>query len=169
MSATATTVEVLSEAGCRRQPPIWTVDYIGLPFAELGRDRTGLDCWGLARLVLAERFGLGALPDFRGQYRTTRDRQLADVFRAEMARWQPVADSQPGGGSGPGIHAGSPHWGVLPGDVVVLRIGGAPAHVGVVVAPGWMLTIDRKTASHLDRLDSLRWRGRIEGYFRHAR
>ncbi len=34
--------------------PIWAGRYIGLPFAEHGRDRGGIDCWGLVRLTLLE-------------------------------------------------------------------------------------------------------------------
>ena len=32
----------------------WTARYIGLPYRRLGRDRAGVDCWGLARLPIVE-------------------------------------------------------------------------------------------------------------------
>lgn len=38
-------------------------EFVGLPFKRMGRDRDGLDCWGLTRLVLAERAGV-VLPRF---------------------------------------------------------------------------------------------------------
>ena len=31
--------------------PIWAGHYIGLPFRDHGRDRSGLDCWGLIATV----------------------------------------------------------------------------------------------------------------------
>ncbi len=43
--------------------PLWAGRYIGLPFMTHGRDRSGLDCWGLARLVMAEQLGR-ALPSY---------------------------------------------------------------------------------------------------------
>jgi cell wall-associated NlpC family hydrolase len=71
--------------------PIWAGRYIGLPFRDHGRDRNGLDCWGLARLVLAEQFGL-ALPSFVTDYRRTTDMAgISKVITRETKKWTPVA------------------------------------------------------------------------------
>ncbi len=39
--------------------------YCGLPYKRMGRDRAGLDCWGLVRLVLLEQLGR-ELPRYDG-------------------------------------------------------------------------------------------------------
>lgn len=46
----------------------WASKYVGLPAAERGRDAaTGLDCWGLVRLVLSQEAGIEA-PSWENAY-----------------------------------------------------------------------------------------------------
>lgn len=132
------------------EPPAWAARYIGIRFVDAGRTPVeGLDCWGLALLVLREQAGCAGLPDFRTSYATSRDRHLPEIFRTEMKCWVRVET--------PALF-----------DVAVLRIGGKPRHVGVMVARHRMLTIDRATSSCLERIDGPRWSGRLEGFYRHA-
>ena len=39
-------------------------DYSKIPYVDGGRDRTGLDCWGLVREVLHQHFNVPLLPKF---------------------------------------------------------------------------------------------------------
>ena len=44
--------------------PLWLGHYLYIPFVSKGREYSGLDDWGLCRLVMAEQFGL-AIPSFK--------------------------------------------------------------------------------------------------------
>lgn len=131
--------------------PFWAGRYIGLPFLGLGRNQDGVDCWGLVRLVYTEQFGI-VLPSYVNQYQsTTQVEKIGCLVGRESAKWKPVA-------------AGSE----VTGDVVVLRVRGAPMHVGLVVGDGMMLHIERGINSVIERYTSSRWQHKIFGFFRHA-
>lgn len=132
--------------------PIWAGHYIGLPFLAHGRDRLGVDCWGLVRLALAEQFGL-ALPSFATAYKDTRDAaSISAVIAQETLSWRAV-------------EAGEEKL----GDVIVLRLRGQPLHVGLVLGDRLMLHVERGIDSAIERYDRPQWHHRIFGFYRYKR
>jgi NlpC/P60 family len=127
---------------------MWHENYVGLRFVKGGRDRRGLDCWGLVRLVLMEQRGL-VLPDYLDCF------DPAEAIRAAKrgGDWLPVSGPQEC-------------------DVMVMltplsgfRI--APMHVGVMVAPRRLLHIDDGRRSEYLDANHPTIRARFEGYYRH--
>ncbi len=135
-------------SGPRTSPREWTRAYVGIPYADKGRDRDGVDCWGLVRLVYAELMGI-ELPSHADGYVTAAEAaDVARAIRGNMRPWSSVT---------------RPH--AL--DVALMRIAGSEAHVGLVSAPGWMLHVHATIDVALERTDTLVWRRRIVGYYRH--
>jgi cell wall-associated NlpC family hydrolase len=130
--------------------PIWAGHYIGLPFREHGRDRAGLDCWGLVRLVMAEQFNI-ALPSHAAEYeRTSQAEKIGALIERESQKWKIIA-------------TGSETC----GDVVVLRVRGRPMHVGMVIGDRQMLHIERGIDSVLEKYTGAHWTERIAGFYRY--
>lgn len=141
--------------------PPWVADYVGLPWKVLGRDRDGLDCYGLVRLVLAEKFGL-VLPALDGGWQNdmtparlwATEQFVADAVRAICAHhgWQAVdfTDAE------------------RAGDVAQLIVHGRPIHIGLVVGRNWFLHVREGTNSAVERLDGMAWRDRLVAVYRHA-
>lgn len=145
-------------AGARvpRQPPAWVGPYVGLPYRNKGRGefvsgRPGFDCWGLLVHVLRAEFGI-ELPDYLDLY---------DDAAATAANGRALAAALPRYAL-----CAVPRAGARVGDVVLLKVKGWPAHVGLIVARETMLHIEKGTDSVIERLDSLRWRGNVVGIFR---
>jgi probable lipoprotein NlpC len=132
----------------------WASDYVGLPFKDGGRDRAGLDCWGLVALVYAERLGI-RLPDF-AEVKAMDGRAVARtiVSQIDSGKWLPVI---------PGL--------VQEYDVVVMRGHveriGVPRHVGVVAPHGTVLHIEDGIDAVAPRLTSHSVKDRICGIYRH--
>ena len=62
----------------------WSATYIGAPWSARGRDRDGLDCWGLVRLVYRDRL-FRDLPDYQG-YVSGHERREIDALIAGARR-----------------------------------------------------------------------------------
>jgi len=128
---------------------MWTDKYIGLPFLHDGRDKNGLDCWGLIQLVYRERLGI-ELPTYGGIYKDGSPetlREIGIVMERERGRW--VSVSQP-----------------KDYDIVLLKMAGKlPTHVGVVSGK-FFLHIMSGIESVIERMDNLMWARRIAGIYR---
>lgn len=129
---------------------MWWTEYVGIPFVEKGRDRGGVDCWGLVNLIYREKLGI-ELPSYAENYRDTNDRAaLQALVEAEKAaKW--VAVEKP-----------------KPYDAVVLTMLGMPTHVGIMVDDRHMLHCMRGTNTVREDITGLRWRHRVKGFARWA-
>ncbi|QND45299.1 C40 family peptidase (plasmid) [Rhizobium lusitanum] len=128
----------------------WTNDYIGLPYVEFGRDRAGVDCWGLAKLVYGEALGI-ELPSYIEQYTSPEERRELDALISAVAVGETWTRT---------VQAAS-------FDIVVFRRGHMEAHVGIVVSPGLMLHTSADDHSRLEHYNSGRWAHRLTGIYRH--
>lgn len=154
------------------RPPAWADSYVGLPWENTGRDRGGLDCWGLYRLIKAERFGV-LHPEYREVVwmpcenradQAEANRSLAAYMEGERLKgWTTVweaaaaAPDEPLGGNL-----------VAPGDLVWIRNVGATTHVGLAVCPGWMLHIEEGIDSVCVPYDGADFERRVTGFYRWA-
>lgn len=119
--------------------------FVGLPWCDGGRSAAGVDCYGLLFLVFRELRGI-ELPSFSDRYTTEADQVARKrLIAGQLDAWDEIA---------PGDEA------VF--DGVLLRI----AHIGLVVAPGLMLHIDRDATSTIERYGSGAFRHRVSGFYR---
>jgi cell wall-associated NlpC family hydrolase len=133
----------------------WANAYVGIPFRERGRDRSGLDCWGLVRLVLAEQRGI-ALPSFASDYTGEDGREIAQL----IAEHHGIGDEVPPSNE-------------QPLDLALFRMpcagGLLPWHVGIVVDAGRVLHVTRYLgASAIESTRGPRLRHLLAGFRRVA-
>ncbi len=131
--------------------PNWTRELIGIPFRDHGRDRAGVDCWGLAVLAYADALGI-ELPSYAGEYASADERrEIAAIVAREAA---------------------SPLWRAVdltaaePLDILMFRHGRFDAHAALFVAPGLMLHMQEEDCSKIARFDSGMWAPRLTGVYR---
>lgn len=127
---------------------MWWNDYLSVPFAEKGRDRSGADCWGLVRLIYREVYGVD-LPDYRELYENTKDAERIKALVDDKAsqHWQDVDKPQEG-------------------DIVFVKMDGIPTHVAIVTKPGYMLHCLKGMGTVHEAYNTMKWRNKIAGFAR---
>jgi hypothetical protein len=126
---------------------MWANKYIGIPFKSNGRDWHGVDCWGLARLVYKEEFGI-ELPSFTEQYYITDTPRIEELINQYKEGWVPVQEPKCG-------------------DLILFRIFGSASHVGILVDEGRFIHSRHGYDVAIAELNSTRWQHRVLGYFRY--
>ena len=125
--------------------------YIGIPFRDGGRDFSGLDCWGLVRLVWHEERGI-LMPDMGDEYSSAFERgDVCGLFGKYTAQdWNVDVTDMPR----------------RPLDVLVFTIGGFEIHAGLWVADGEMLHVMQGMATAVERYDTFKWSRRLSRILR---
>jgi cell wall-associated NlpC family hydrolase len=132
----------------------WAAGYVGIPFADVGFDRSGLNCWGLVCLVFSEQLGID-LP----RHDTLTAAQLAGAAREIRRNAE---------GGGPWRKVEQP----IDFDVVLMLVDdpkgrAMPSHVGLAVGPGRILHAERGHGTVCVSTRHVSVRERILGVWRH--
>lgn len=127
----------------------WSNAYVGLPYADLGRNWEGCDCWGLLRLVYERELGI-QLPAYVGAYASAEERAEIEALVAAEEPTGPWARVTRG----------------RPFDAILFRQGRYRAHVGILIDSGLMLHMAGEQAK-VESWGAPRWRSRLTGLYRH--
>jgi cell wall-associated NlpC family hydrolase len=124
--------------------------FVGLPYADKGRDESGVDCWGLLHLVFSRLCHI-ELPSYAEKYATAADRRaVAALIAGELEDWREVP-------------AGSEKL----FDGVLMREGHFPRHIGIVTRPGLLLHVQSGATSRIERYRDGMLQPRVVGFFRY--
>jgi len=120
-------------------------------FKDKGRDYLGWDCYGLLVKVYQDVLYI-ELPSFKDNYVDAGDtkasrRVINDLVVHQKRNWLKIKDPQ-----------------VF--DVVLFRFGEAQTHVGLVIDKDRFLHCEKKINMVIERLDCMKWKKRIEGFYR---
>ena len=126
----------------------WSNQFVGLPYADLGRTFDGVDCWGLARFVLASR-GI-EVPSYAEGYASAAERaEISGLIKGAKPQWLKALIAQPF-------------------DLLTFRRGTLESHVAVVVEPGRMLHVTSQRPSCIESYVNDYWHRRLTGHWRHV-
>jgi cell wall-associated NlpC family hydrolase len=128
----------------------WTDRYIGLPFVDHGRDFSGVDCWGLVRLIMQQECRI-EIPSY-GETSALDLINVAGLMKQEsiVEPWLPVLRSS-----------------AQAFDVVVMHRRHDPIHVGILASATQVMHIEEKTSAVLIPLTHPTIRFRNPKFYRH--
>lgn len=126
----------------------WWNEYVGIPYKLKGRDKDGIDCWGLVRLIYADKFNI-ELPSYAFDYTSSTDDIVKQLFASERGGW---------------VSTDVPHE----GDLVLFRIGGHVTHVGIMLGDDKFIHAIDGQYSGIESILSARWNKRFDSYYRYS-
>ncbi len=119
-----------------------------IPYLSKGRTMGGCDCWGLVKMVYESEFDT-QLPSFDDKYSDSSNSNEATAALSYRDGWTETNIPQEG-------------------DVIVFRLAGLESHVGLWLSPTEFLHSTEGVGVVVERLDSLKWKQRIAGVFKHT-
>lgn len=138
--------------------PAYVGNYIGAPYKDAGEPPKSFNCWQLfAHIQRCER-GL-ALPDYDGPVWSGRAglEAMHEAAEAFAQRFIEIAT---------GVEWRAGRRVECEGDAILLRLSGAPIHIGLVVAQGWMLHINKGIDACVESYRDPHWTHRVIGFYR---
>ena len=127
----------------------WPSRYIGLPWADRGRTREGVDCWGLVRLVYSEELNID-LESYADLYRDPLSPAASIALEEGAALWERIEIGRE-----------------RPFDVAIFSEGRAASHVGIVCGPSAMLHVLQGRDACIENYERPAWRPRLLEFRRH--
>ena len=128
--------------------PNWIRKYVGIPFKERSSSFDGCDCYGLFRLIYNEQYSI-CLPDYTDQYDSTKNGEtIHHLIERESLKWEKVRDEKEG-------------------DAVLFRCKNLIWHIGFVLIKDLMIHTEEDIDACIEKIDSIRWRNRTEGFYRY--
>jgi len=125
---------------------IETEKYIGIPYVVNGRDFTGVDCYGLVRLIYKEELGID-LPSFvEEDVNPDRTQELISQYKEGWEQTEKISA----------------------GDVIVFRIKGIESHIAIAVSPTHFLHAREGSDSAIESFSSHKWKTRLVGSFKYS-
>ncbi len=120
--------------------------YIGIPYEVNGRDMQSVDCWGLVHLIYKNELGIN-LPSFAEDgIDANRTQELIAQYKEG---WEPSVNVQAG-------------------DVVIFRILGIEAHIGLAIDSERFIHARIGCNSAIERFDSSKWKTRFVGSYKYS-
>lgn len=122
--------------------------YIGIPYVEKGRDTTGLDCYGLVRLIYKNEYKID-LPSFTAEYTVNDTDRIQDLVAQYKEGWEQIDSPSEG-------------------SIVLFRILGTESHIGVAISATHFIHVRENQDSAIEAFDSPKWSKRIVGYYKYS-
>lgn len=122
--------------------------YIGIPFVSGGREYSGCDCWGLARLFYKDELNID-LPSFSSEYTSTDSERMAELIAQYQEGWASRAQPEVG-------------------DLLLFRVFGVESHIGIYIGGSRFIHSIEGYASAVQSLESPEWKKRFVGAYTYS-